>query len=54
MPAHRPRAAGGLPIALGVTGGAALGFVQGQPTLFLLAGFSIGVVIALLIWLFTR
>lgn len=50
MPAHRPPSAGGLPIALGATGGAAIGFALGQPTLCFLAGLAFGIVIALLIW----
>lgn len=50
MPAHRPSAAGGLPIALGAIGGAAVGFVRHQPTIWFLAGLALGIVIALLIW----
>lgn len=50
MPAHRPPAAGGLPLALGAVGGAALGFVLGQPTLLFLAGLALGALVALLIW----
>ncbi|MDB5695448.1 MAG: hypothetical protein JWN21_991 [Sphingomonas bacterium] len=50
MPAHRPPAAGGFPIALGAIGGAAIGFMLGQPTLWFLGGTATGIVIALLIW----
>jgi glucose dehydrogenase len=54
MPAHRPTAAGGFPIAFGAIGGAALGFAVGQPTFYLLAGLALGIVAALLIWWRTR
>ena len=50
MPAHRPPAAGGLPLALGAIGGAVIGFATGQPTLWFLAGLALGIVAALLIW----
>lgn len=50
MPAPRSTSAGGAPIALCTIAGAAIGFVQRQPTLWLLGGFTLGVLIALLIW----
>ena len=50
MPAHRPSAAGGAPLALGALGGAGIGFAVGQPTLYFLIGFTLGIVAALLIW----
>ena len=50
MPAHRPSAAGGAPIALGAVGGAVIGFIQRAPTLWFLAGLSAGILVALLIW----
>ncbi|WP_419807254.1 hypothetical protein [Sphingomonas sp.] len=50
MPAHRPASAGGLPIALGAIGGAAIGFVVHQPTIWFFIGLSLGIAVALLIW----
>lgn len=50
MPAHRPATAGGAPIALGAIGGAAIGFIQHQATLWFLAGLTLGIIVALLIW----
>ena len=50
MPAPRSPSAGGAPIALGAIGGAAIGFVQRQPTIWFLAGLGLGIVVALLIW----
>lgn len=50
MPAHRPATAGGLPIALGATGGAAAGFVLGQPTICFLVGLGLGIAVAVVIW----
>ncbi|HEU0043613.1 hypothetical protein [Sphingomonas sp.] len=50
MPAHRPTAAGGAPLALGALGGAAVGFAIGQPTICFLIGLTLGIVAALLIW----
>lgn len=46
----QPRAAGAI-IALSVIGGAIAGIAAGQPTIGTLAGFGIGVAIALLLWL---
>lgn len=50
MPTPRSTTAGGAPIALGAIGGAAIGFVTHQPTLWFLAGLAAGIAIALLIW----
>lgn len=46
--------AGGIFIALAPIAGAIIGGLQGQPTIGLLVGFSLGVVIALAIWLVDR
>jgi len=48
------RSAGGIFIALGVTAGVLIGGMLGQPSLGLLAGFALGVLIALAIWLRER
>jgi hypothetical protein len=48
--ASRSPAAGGAPIALGSILGAAIGFVIRQPTICFLAGFTLGCLVALLIW----
>jgi len=50
MPQPRPSAAGGALIALGAIGGAAVGFVLRQPTLWFLAGVTGGGLAALAIW----
>lgn len=50
MPAHRPSAAGGVLLAAGAIGGAAIGFVVRQPTLWFLAGIALGGLGALLLW----
>lgn len=48
----RPRspAAGGVLLALGAIGGAAIGFVERQPTIWFLGGVTLGGLAALLIW----
>lgn len=48
-----PRAAGAI-IAFTVIVGAIIGTADGQPTIGLLAGFGIGVLAALLLWLRDR
>ncbi|MFM1981348.1 MAG: hypothetical protein RJB22_67 [Pseudomonadota bacterium] len=48
-----PRAAGAF-IALGLLGGTLAGVFMGQPTIGLLAGFGLGLAIALLVWLKDR
>ena len=42
--------AGGMPIAIGAIGGAAVGFVFGQATPGFLIGIALGIAIALGIW----
>lgn len=51
MTKRQPSAAGGLLIAAGALGGAAVGFVYGQATPGFLAGLAIGVVAAIVVWL---
>lgn len=48
-----PRAAGAL-IAFSVIGGAIAGVAAGQPSIGTLAGFGLGVAVALLLWLRDR
>jgi hypothetical protein len=50
----RPNAAGGALIALGMIGGAAIGFAVGQATPGFLIGTALGVVVAILVWLRDR
>ncbi|MFT3977624.1 MAG: hypothetical protein QM688_10990 [Sphingomonas bacterium] len=50
----RPSVAGGFLIAMGVLGGAVLGFVAGQPTIGLLIGLAIAVAISVAMWLRDR
>ncbi len=50
MADKRPTAAGGFLIALGILGGAGVGFAIGQATPGLLIGTAIGVAAALLVW----
>lgn len=50
----RPNAAGGALVALGMIGGAAVGFAIGQATPGFLAGTAIGVVAAVLVWMRDR
>ena len=42
--------AGGMPIAIGAIGGAAIGFVFGEATPGCLIGLGLGIAVALLIW----
>ncbi len=56
---HRPTSttpsmAGGFFIAMLTIAGTVIGGLQGQPTIGLLAGLAIGIVIALALWLFDR
>ena len=53
-PARRPVAAGGFLIAIGVLGGAMLGFLAHQPTIGLLIGLAIAVAISVAMWLRDR
>lgn len=50
---HTPKA-GGMPIALGVMGGAIIGAVFGEATMGLLIGLGAGVAIAIAIWRLDR
>jgi uncharacterized membrane protein len=57
MASRHPRKtplAGGFVIAVGALGGAVYGFMRHQPTIGLLAGVGIAVVISVLLWLFSR
>lgn len=49
-PDSRPRMAGGAPIALLTMAGVIIGGLLGQPSLGLLVGLGIGVIIAIIIW----
>jgi len=55
MPMTEPKKSsprsGGAFLALSVLAGAGIGVALGQPTLGLIGGFAVGVLIALLIWL---
>lgn len=50
MPPSRSPAAGGALLALGAIGGATIGFIVRQPTLWFFAGLTAGGLAALLIW----
>ena len=50
----RPNAAGGALVALGMIGGAAIGFAIGQATPGFLIGTAVGVAAAVLVWLRDR
>jgi len=54
MTQRRSTAAGGIFLFLGPVIGAAYGVEVGQPIVWMLAGFGIGVLIALAIWLIDR
>lgn len=47
---NRPRLGGGAPIALLTLAGVIVGGLMGQPTIGLLAGLGLGVVVAILVW----
>jgi hypothetical protein len=51
---NRSTAAGGIFIFLGLLIGAAYGIDAGQPMLWLLRGFGVGVLLAVLVWLIDR
>lgn len=53
MAQNNPRAAG-LPLALAILIGAAVGGVYGQPTIGLLVGTAVGVLGAIAVWLADR
>ena len=48
--ANRSPSAGGMPIAIGALGGAAIGFLFGQATPGVLIGLALGIAVALFIW----
>ena len=50
MAQPRPSAAGGALLALGAIGGATVGFILRQPTLWFLGGLTAGAIGALLLW----
>jgi len=54
MASNPPPAAGGFLVAVGILGGAILGFAAGEPTQGLLLGLAIGIALALAIWWRTR
>ncbi|SFO25421.1 hypothetical protein [Sphingomonas sp. OK281] len=55
LPPHKdPSAAGGFLVALGMLGGAGLGFAIGQATPGFLIGTGVGVLAAVLVWLKDR
>lgn len=49
-PDSRPRLAGGAPLALLTIAGVIIGGFLGQPSIGLLTGFALGVLVALVIW----
>ncbi|KQS47005.1 hypothetical protein ASG20_17360 [Sphingomonas sp. Leaf198] len=55
LPPHKdPSAAGGFLVALGMLGGAGVGFAIGQATPGFLIGTGVGVLAAVLVWLRDR
>lgn len=54
MSQRRFSASGGIFLFLGPVVGAVVGIGQGEPILFMLYGFAIGVVLALLVWAIDR
>ncbi|HXH14641.1 MAG TPA: hypothetical protein VNJ10_00740 [Sphingomonas sp.] len=55
VPPHKdPSAAGGFLVALGMLGGAGIGFAIGQATPGFLIGTAVGVAAAVLVWLRDR
>lgn len=51
---NRSTAAGGIFIFLGLLIGAVYGIDAGQPMLWLLRGFGVGILLAVLVWLIDR
>ncbi len=51
---RRNPAAGGLLILVGFLGGAVIGIARGEPSLGVLAGVGVGMLLALALWLFDR
>lgn len=54
MQQSRSTAAGGIFIFLGLLIGAAYGVSVGEPMLWMLRGFGVGVALAVLVWLIDR
>ncbi len=55
LPPHKdPSAAGGFLVAIGMLGGAAIGFAIGQATPGFLVGTGVGVLAAVLVWVRDR
>lgn len=50
MPSRSP-VAGGAPLAISIVLGAVIGLVVGQPSIGILAGTTVGIAIALAVWL---
>lgn len=50
-PPTKSPTSGGALIALGVLGGAGIGFAVGQPTIGLLVGLALGIAVSVAIWL---
>ena len=50
----RRSTAGGIFLFLGLLGGAAYGVSVGQPMLWMLRGFGIGILVAVIVWLIDR
>lgn len=53
-PPRKTPLAGGFIIAIGAIGGAIYGLIHHEPTIGLLVGVGIAVVISVLLWLFSR
>jgi hypothetical protein len=51
---NRSAAAGGIFIFVGLIAGAIYGINVGQPMLWLLRGFGLGIVLAVLVWIIDR
>ena len=47
-------AAGGLLILIGFLGGATVGILRGEPSVGVIIGVGLGIVAAVLVWLFNR
>ena len=53
-PPRKTPLAGGILIAFGALGGAGYGFYRGQPTIGLLVGIGIAIVLSVVLWLVSR
>jgi hypothetical protein len=54
MQTRRTTAAGGIFIFLGLLFGAIYGIDSGEPMLWMLRGFGVGILLAILVWLVDR